>query len=105
MVTLSKRRPRPGQGLAKAMIADAKQAADQEAQITLGADKGYDAAEFIEALMQMNVVPHVAQSKNNRRSAVPGAIAQSEVTPFRRKSANSSNRGLVGPSLGGRFGK
>jgi transposase len=62
---------------AKAMIADAKQGADENAQITLGADKGYDAAEFIEALTQMNVVPHVAQNKSNRMSAVPDTIAQS----------------------------
>ncbi len=63
---------------AKAMIADAKQVADENAQITLGADKGYDAAEFIEALTQMEVVPHVAQNKSNRKSAVPDVIAQSE---------------------------
>ena len=43
---------------AKVMISNAKQAADEAAQITLGADKGYDAAEFIEALTDMKVVPH-----------------------------------------------
>ena len=60
---------------AKVMITDAKQVAHEEAQITLGADKGYDAAEFIEALTQMNVQPHVAQNTSRRKSAVPEDIA------------------------------
>ena len=62
---------------AKAMIADAVQAAPEDAQVTLGADKGYDAAEFIEALQEMKVVPHVAQNTSGRQSAVPDEIAQS----------------------------
>jgi hypothetical protein len=44
----------------------------------LGADKGYDAQEFIEALTQMGVTPHVAQNKSNRKSAVPDEIAKTE---------------------------
>ena len=61
---------------AKAMINDARQAvSDPQAQITLGADKGYDAKEFIDALQEMKVVPHVAQNTSGRRSAVPDAIA------------------------------
>ncbi|WCM86806.1 IS5 family transposase [Acidovorax sp. NCPPB 3576] len=64
---------------AKAMINDARQAqADPMRTITLGADKGYDACEFIEACQAMNVTPHVAQNKSGRNSAVPEAIAQSE---------------------------
>lgn len=62
---------------AKAMIHDARQAAAADAQVTLGADKGYDAAEFIEALQGMNVVPHVAQNTAGRRSAVPDEVAAS----------------------------
>jgi transposase len=62
---------------AKAMIADARQA-HPEGEITLGADKGYDAAEFIQALQDMKVTPHVAQNTSNRRSAVPDEIAASE---------------------------
>lgn len=61
---------------AKAMINDARQA-NPDAEITLGADKGYDAAEFIEALEEMSVVPHVAQNTSSRRSAVPEEIATS----------------------------
>lgn len=63
---------------AKVMMTDAKQVANEEAQITLGADKGYDAAEFIEALTQMKVLPHVAQNTANRKSAVPDHIASSD---------------------------
>jgi transposase len=62
---------------AKAMIADAVQAVPDDVQVTLGADKGYDAAEFIEALQDMRVVPHVAQNTSGRRSAVPDEVATS----------------------------
>jgi transposase len=64
---------------AKAMVNDARQAQpDPTRTITLGADKGYDAREFIEACQAMNVIPHVAQNKSGRSSAVPEAVAQSE---------------------------
>ena len=64
---------------AKAMIHDARQVTpDAQAEVTLGADKGYDAQEFIEACLAMNVTPHVAQNTSGRCSAVPEAIAQSE---------------------------
>jgi len=62
---------------AKAMVADVRQA-NPEGEITLGADKGYDAAEFIKALQDMKVTPHVAQNKSNRKSAVPDEIASTE---------------------------
>ena len=64
---------------AKVMIDDARQALPHEqTPITLGADKGYDAQEFIEACLAMGVVPHVAQNTSGRRSAVPDAIAQTD---------------------------
>jgi len=44
--------------------------ADRPIAITLGADKGYDAADFVEELRTMNVRPHVAQNTNRRRSAI-----------------------------------
>lgn len=50
------------------MIIDARQAHEEETTLTLGADKGYDAKEFIEALQEMNVLPHVAQNKFGRKS-------------------------------------
>jgi transposase len=64
---------------AKAMVWDARQAtASADTEVTLGADKAYDAAEFIEALKDMKVTPHVAQNKAGRRSAVADVIAASE---------------------------
>ncbi|WP_459664353.1 transposase, partial [Novosphingobium sp. 11B] len=39
---------------------------------TLGADKNYDTAAFVEALREMDVTPHVAQNNTNRRSAIDG---------------------------------
>ena len=62
---------------AKAMIADARQVMPQ-GEVTLGADKGYDAAEFIQALQDMKVTTHVAQNKSNRKSAVADEIASTE---------------------------
>ena len=74
---------------AKAMINDARQAhEDPDVSITLGADKGYDAKEFIEALQAMNVLPHVAQNTSGRRSAVPDEIAASvgyQISQTKRK--------------------
>jgi transposase len=45
-------------------------------QITLAADKGYDAKDFVELLADLATTPHVAQNKNaHRSSAVPNEIA------------------------------
>ena len=64
---------------AKAMISDARQVlGDDTRKVTLGADKGYDAQEFIDACTEMKVTPHVAQNKAGRKSAVPDEIAQTE---------------------------
>jgi transposase len=38
--------------------------------ITLGSDKGYDAADFVEELRTINVRPHVARNTSGRRSAI-----------------------------------
>ena len=46
--------------------------ADRPGAITLGADKGYDAADFVEELRTMNVRPHVARNTSGRRSAIDG---------------------------------
>lgn len=47
-------------------------------QITLGADKGYDAQEFVEALQAMNVMAHIAQNKSGRRSNISDEMAQTD---------------------------
>ncbi len=44
--------------------------ADRIAAVTLGADRGYDVADFVEELRTMNVRPHVAQNTSGRRSAI-----------------------------------
>ena len=46
--------------------------ADRPRGITLGADKAYDAEDFVNELRSMNVRPHVAQNTNGRRSAIDG---------------------------------
>jgi len=46
--------------------------ADRSSAITLGGDKGYDAADFVEELRTINVRPHVAQNTSGRRSAIDG---------------------------------
>jgi len=44
--------------------------ADRPSAITLGGDKGYDAAEFVAELRGLNGRPHVAQNTSRRRSAI-----------------------------------
>ena len=46
--------------------------ADRPRPITLGADKGFDAEDFVNELRAMNVTPHVAQNTSRRRSAIDG---------------------------------
>lgn len=41
-------------------------------RLTLGADRGYDAREFVTELRGMDVTPHIAQHTVNRRSNVDG---------------------------------
>src|ERR1700674_3054465 len=44
--------------------------ADRARAVTLGADKAYDAEDFVNELRSMNVRPHVAQNTSGRRSAI-----------------------------------
>jgi transposase len=46
--------------------------ADRPRAISLGADKAYDAEDFVNELRSMNVRAHVAQNTNRRRSAIDG---------------------------------
>ena len=64
---------------AKRMLGDGRQVEpDPRTEITVGADKGYDAQEFIDACREMKVMPHVVQNTAGRRSAVPDETAGSE---------------------------
>ena len=74
---------------AKIMIHDARQAAeDPGAEITLGADKAYDAQEFIEACQQMK--SHRTLHKTPRGGVRQCLIRlpRAWATPFRSKSAS-----------------
>ena len=44
--------------------------ADRPQAITLGADKAYDAEDFVNELRSMKVTPHVAQNTSGRSSAI-----------------------------------
>lgn len=46
--------------------------ADRPRRITLGADKGFDAEDFVNELRSMRVTPHIAQNTNGRKSAIDG---------------------------------
>jgi transposase len=46
--------------------------ADRPTPITLGADKAYDAEDFVNELRSMKATPHVAQNANGRSSAIDG---------------------------------
>ena len=46
--------------------------ADRPRPITLGADKAYDAEDFVNELRSMNATPHVAQNTMGRSSAIDG---------------------------------
>ena len=43
-----------------------------ERRVTLGADKGYDARDFVAGLRELGVTPHVAQNTSGRRSRIDG---------------------------------
>jgi hypothetical protein len=46
--------------------------ADRSTAITLGADNGYDAEDFVKELRSMNVPPLVAQNPSGRSSSTDG---------------------------------
>jgi transposase len=53
-------------------------AQSQNGRITMGADKGYDNAEFVTTLQGIEVTPHVIQNTTNRRSAIDGRTTRHE---------------------------
>ena len=50
--------------------------ADRPRRITLAADKGYDAEDFVNELRSMRVTPHVAQNVSGRSSAIDRRTAR-----------------------------
>jgi hypothetical protein len=53
-----------------AALAMIESRADRPRAITLGADKAYDAEDFVNELRSMTVTPHVAQNTSGRSSAI-----------------------------------
>jgi IS5 family transposase len=47
---------------------------------TLGADKGYDVAGFVDAFRALGVTPHVVQNTTHRRSASNGRTTRIPAT-------------------------
>ncbi len=66
-------------------------------QLTLGADRGYDSADFVRDLRQACVTPHVARKTRIRRSTV--APRDTRATPCPRSIASGSRS----PSAGARL--
>jgi transposase len=73
--------PADGRAERVAALAMIEPRADRPGRITLGADKGYDAEDFVNELRSMNVVPHVAAkargSAVDRRTTRHGGYAAS----------------------------
>jgi transposase len=59
-----------GHGERNAALSMIEPRADRPRGISLGADKAYDAEDFVNELKSMNVRPHVAQNDSGRRSAI-----------------------------------
>jgi len=71
LVVAAKLTPATGRAEREAAIAMVE-AVPGRHRITLGADKGYDAGDFVADLRALNVTPHVAQNTNGRRSRIDG---------------------------------
>ena len=65
-----------GQAEREAALAMIEPRADRPGRITLGADKGYDAEDFVNELRSMNVTPHVAAKATG--SAIDGRTTRHE---------------------------
>jgi hypothetical protein len=63
-------------GLAEALSVGALCPDCFEDDLTLGADKAYDAEDFVNELRSMNSTPHAAQNTNARTSAINGRITR-----------------------------
>jgi transposase len=59
--------------------------ADRPRPITLGADKAYDAEDFVNELRSMNATPHVAQNTNGRSSAIDGRTTRHAGYPLSQR--------------------
>ena len=76
-------------------------------RVTLGADRAYDTADFVEQMKEFRVTPHVAQNDTNRRSAIdarttsqPGSSSVSERQNASRRLAMKSPIALYASASG-----
>jgi len=68
--------------------------ADRPRPITLGADKAYDAEDFVNELRSMNATPHVAQNTNGRSSAIDGRTTRHAGYPLEPTHPQTDRGGL-----------
>jgi len=71
---------------AEEMVRAAKQR--HRGRLTVGGDKGFDTQDFVAALREMGVTPHVAQNESHRRSAIDGRTTRHkayELSQWKRK--------------------
>ncbi len=61
--------------------------AERSRPVTLGADRGFDAADFVNELRTLNVRPHVAQNTTRRW---PSTVARHVMPAMRRASGSAS---------------
>jgi hypothetical protein len=83
-----------GRAERRAALALIEPHADTPQPVTLGADKGYDSADFVMQLRDRAVTPHVAQNTRGRRSAIDGPTTRHPgyaISQRIRKRENSSN--------------
>ena len=73
--------------------------ADRPQAITLGGDKGFDAADLADGLREINSTPHIARNT----AGVPPSMWAPAIPAMRRPAHPQTDRGrlrLVRPSLG-----
>ena len=70
-------------------------------KVTLGADRGYDTAAFVEQLRQINVTTHVAQNTTNRRSAIDERTTRHEGFGWLKTVALQRKTRFIGPERTG----
>ena len=69
--------------------------ADRPQAVTLGADKAYDAEDFVNELRSMKVTPHVAQNTSGRSSRSMAARRAILATPSVSAPASESKKRLM----------
>jgi hypothetical protein len=70
-------------------------------RITVGADKGYDTRDFVEALRLLQVTPHVAQNTSNRASAIDARTTRHAGYEVSQWHASASKRSSAGSKPSG----